>query len=270
MVGIYKITNKTNNKSYIGQSVNIETRWLKHKNDSHNIELKNDIQKLGLQNFTFEVLEECNTNDLDNREKYWISYYDTHQNGYNKTAGGSADSNPLNLDYEAIYQKFLETNSLSKTAEIFNCSVTPVRNAIRQYGIDKSDCCKEKRVEQIDMNTFEVIAIYPSLAEAGKAVGVSYSAISKVINGHGSNAAGYYWRLAGSNTDLPKKETKKWKRQIAQCSLETGETLNTFQSASDAARFLNKHPKNGSSPILMACKGKYKQAYGFKWKYLDE
>ena len=43
MVGIYKITNKTNNKSYIGQSVNIETHWLKHKNDSHNIELKNDI-----------------------------------------------------------------------------------------------------------------------------------------------------------------------------------------------------------------------------------
>lgn len=269
MVGIYKITNKINNKSYIGQSVNIETRWLKHKNDSHNIELKNDIQKLGLQNFTFEVLEECNTNDLDSREKYWISYYDTHQNGYNKTAGGSAGSNPLNLDYEAIYQSFLETNSLSKTAEIFNCSVTPVRNAVRQYGIDKSDCCKEKVVEQIDINTSEVIATYPSLAEAGKAVGVSYSAISRVVNGHGTNAAGYYWRLVGTDSLPIKKEMKKWKRKIGQYDLNTDELLASFNSASDAARSLGKDGKNGGSSIISACKGTYKQAYGYKWKYLD-
>ena len=270
MVGIYKITNKTNQKSYIGQSINIETRWLKHKNDSHNTELKNDIQNLGLQNFTFEILEECDISSLDMREKYWIAYYNTHQNGYNKTAGGSGDSNPLNLDYEAIYQSYLETNSMSATAKIFNCSITPVRNAIRQHGIDKSDCSKEKVVEQIDMNTFEVIATYPSLAEAGKAMGISYSAISRVINGHGTNAAGYYWRLAGAETTTPIKTTKKWKRKIAQCDLETEEILNTFSSAADAARFLNKHPKNGSSPILMACKGQYKQAYGFKWKYIDE
>ena len=133
-----------------------------------------------------------------------------------------------------------------------------------------SDCSKEKKVEQIDINTLEVIATYSSLAEAGRAVGLTYSAISRVVNGHGTSAAGYYWRLAGTENHLIKKEVKKWKRPIAQCDLETEKILNTFSSASDAARFLGKHPKNGSSPILMACKGKYKHAYGFKWKYLDE
>lgn len=270
MVGIYKITNKINQKSYIGQSVNIESRWLTHKHDSHNIELKQDIESLGLCNFTFEVLEECEANELDIKEKYWIAYFDSFYNGYNKTLGGSGDSNPLGLDYEAIYQSYLETNSMQKTADIFNCSITPVRNAIRQHGIDMSDCSKEKKVEQIDINTLEVIATYSSLAEAGRAVGLTYSAISRVVNGHGTSAAGYYWRLAGTENHLIKKEVKKWKRPIAQCDLETEKILNTFSSASDAARFLGKHPKNGSSPILMACKGKYKHAYGFKWKYLDE
>ena len=112
MVGIYKITNKINQKSYIGQSVNIESRWLTHKHDSHNIELKQDIESLGLCNFTFEVLEECEANELDIKEKYWIAYFDSFYNGYNKTLGGSGDSNPLGLDYEAIYQSYLETNSM--------------------------------------------------------------------------------------------------------------------------------------------------------------
>lgn len=269
MVGIYKITNKINNKCYIGYSNNIEKRWCSHRTNPQNPELKQDMEKFGLYNFLFEVLEECSVNELPQKETYWIKYYDSYHTGYNMNSGGSGNGNPLNLDYEAIYQSFLETNSLTKTAEIFNCSVTPVRNAIRQYGIDKSECSKEKIVEQIDINTQQVIATYASLAEAGKAVGVSYSAISRVINGHGTSAAGYYWRLAGTDSLPAKKEIKKWKRKIGQYDLNTDELLASFNSAADAARSLGKDGKNGGSSIISACKGIYKQAYGYIWKYLD-
>lgn len=269
MIGIYKITNKLNQKCYVGQSVNIEQRWAKHRTDSHNLELRNDIQKLGIQNFTFEVLEECKINELDQREKYWIQYFNSYEEGYNLTLGGSGNNNPLNLDYEAIYQRFLETNSMSKTAEEFNCSVTPVRNALRQHGIDYSDVEKEKPVEQIDPITLQVIKVYPSIAEAGKALGVTYSAISLAANGTSQTSCGYYWRFVGETKQFDKKTIKKWKRKIAQYNLDTNELITTFSSAADAARSLGKDGKNGGSQIISACKGIYKQAYGYKWKYLD-
>jgi group I intron endonuclease len=63
MIGIYKITNKITGKSYIGQSVNIETRWSQHKSVSRSYEtldgneLHKDILELGVENFSFEVIE---------------------------------------------------------------------------------------------------------------------------------------------------------------------------------------------------------------------
>ena len=95
MTGIYKITNTINNQSYIGLSVNIERRWQKHRSNYTNINSKEydkalyrAFRKYGIDNFTFEVIEECPEADLPNREIYWISYYDTFANGYNETPGG--------------------------------------------------------------------------------------------------------------------------------------------------------------------------------------
>lgn len=92
MIGIYKITNLINNKVYIGQSKNISKRWNAHRVRSQNDDypLYRAIRKYGLENFTFEVIEECNIDSLDDREKYWIAYYKSNNpnNGYNLTAGG--------------------------------------------------------------------------------------------------------------------------------------------------------------------------------------
>ena len=93
MIGIYKITNKINNHSYIGQSIHIEKRWNEHQTE-YNWErecrkpLYLAFQKYGLENFTFEVLEECEPQDLNNKEKYYIEYYNTYKDGYNQTTGG--------------------------------------------------------------------------------------------------------------------------------------------------------------------------------------
>lgn len=48
------------------------------------------FKKYNLENFTFEILEECSTNELNDREKYWIQFYDTYRNGYNQTIGGNS------------------------------------------------------------------------------------------------------------------------------------------------------------------------------------
>lgn len=93
MIGIYQILNATNGKRYIGQSINIESRLNHHKemliNNQHfNKHLQNSFNKYGLENFIFEVLEECSKEDLSIRERYYIKLYNSMNEGYNKTSGG--------------------------------------------------------------------------------------------------------------------------------------------------------------------------------------
>ena len=91
MIGIYKITNKNNNKVYIGQSNNLERRYKEHfewnNNSTQYIDLL--IKDLGKDNFLYEIIEECSFSELDDREKYWINYYNSFYEGYNKTKGGN-------------------------------------------------------------------------------------------------------------------------------------------------------------------------------------
>lgn len=89
--GIYKITNNLNNKCYIGQSLIIEERWKEHKRNAWNkiTPLYKAIRKYGLKNFTFSIIEECDSELLNDREKYWISYYNSFNNGYNNNKGGN-------------------------------------------------------------------------------------------------------------------------------------------------------------------------------------
>lgn len=95
MTGIYKITNKINQNIYIGLSVDIKRRWNSHKynyldktNREYEKVLYKAFRKYGIENFSFEVIEECPADKLREREKYWITFYDSYNNGYNCTEGG--------------------------------------------------------------------------------------------------------------------------------------------------------------------------------------
>ena len=94
--GIYLITNLINNKKYVGQSLNIQKRWNQHrsaafnpKNKSYNYPLYQAFRKYGIDNFSFEILEECNFADLNNKEEYYVKFYNTLSNqGYNQVLVG--------------------------------------------------------------------------------------------------------------------------------------------------------------------------------------
>lgn len=90
MIGIYKITDLTNGMIYIGQSNNISRRKIEHFNDNKYNQSKIDqaIITKGKENFSFEIIEECTVDQLNEKEKYWIQYYDSFDHGYNQTKGG--------------------------------------------------------------------------------------------------------------------------------------------------------------------------------------
>ena len=91
--GIYKITNLLTEQCYIGQSVNVSDRWKQHCKSGLGIQasatniLYNSMQKDGVWNFSFELLEQCSRQLLNEKEKFWIQMYQSNIFGYNSTKG---------------------------------------------------------------------------------------------------------------------------------------------------------------------------------------
>ena len=92
--GVYKLTNLTNQKVYIGQAVDIGERFKQHTKCGLGIDTPSNMLyaamlKDGVENFTFEVLEECERGQLNDREKYYIDFYRAQEYGYNMSRGGA-------------------------------------------------------------------------------------------------------------------------------------------------------------------------------------
>lgn len=132
---IYKYTNKINGKSYIGQTIqSLNKRHNRHLYDSKNDNLyfHKALQKYGVDNFELIIIEDnINIEELDDKEKYWIKYYDTfylNDNGYNMTEGGQWGNAPRKLtdkDIEEIKIILLE-------------GVIPLKNIAKEYNVSLS------------------------------------------------------------------------------------------------------------------------------------
>lgn len=109
MIGIYKITNLINDKVYIGQSSDIKRRWKDHCKDAfwkhspcYEYPLYRAIRKYGLDNFSFDIIEECDASELNTKEKFYIAQYDSYKIGYNQTEGGESATHSLKLTQQQV------------------------------------------------------------------------------------------------------------------------------------------------------------------------
>jgi hypothetical protein len=91
--GIYKITRLKTGEIYIGKSTDVKKRWSEHCKTAYGVGtiahsiLHTTIKKDGIENFTFELLEEVPKDKLTEREKYWITFYDSKNYGLNERNG---------------------------------------------------------------------------------------------------------------------------------------------------------------------------------------
>ena len=139
---IYKITNKSNNKVYIGQTIQkpIE-RFYQHcakKCDKYilNMVIHKAIFKYGKDNFTLEVVEEVPKQQLNEREEYWIKYYNSYTDGYNSTKGGQKGNKPFkNIDNNAIIEQYQQGKSLRTIGKMFNIDKATVKSILIRNNI---------------------------------------------------------------------------------------------------------------------------------------
>ena len=117
---IYKITNIQNNKTYIGQTIRpIEQRFHRHLNDALNgildTHFARAIRKYGKENFQIEIIDTAqNQNELNEKERYWIQYYNSVEEGYNETdaiskCGGNTYQSKTEEEMEVIKEKIRQT-----------------------------------------------------------------------------------------------------------------------------------------------------------------
>lgn len=139
---IYKITNTINNKVYVGQTIkSLQKRFTQHKNNSNKpyfsqIVLYKAFNKYGIENFVFEKIEEVPNEILDDREKYWIDYYDSYFNGYNSTLGGRATS-LYNWDVDDIIEKYNRLKSARAVAKEVGCDHSTIDRILNANNVKR-------------------------------------------------------------------------------------------------------------------------------------
>ena len=238
------IKNNINNKSYIGQSINIENRWTHHKSELNNNRHINDYfqnawNKYGEDNFSFIVIEECKESELNEKEIYYINKYNSMNNGYNLCEGG---------------------------------------NGIRGYRHTKEEIEKMRMIQnpktilQID-SQLNIVNKWHGTSHISKELGYSKRNIDlccKMEYGH-KTAYGYYWFYEEDyindkiNWDYYLSEQKIIYdgKKVVQKDLN-GNIISTFISIMDAHR----KTKINRQSIQYCLQGKQKYAKGFIFEYI--
>lgn len=222
--GIYKFTNKINGKIYIGQSIDISARKRSHINDAYckgkdsNCPFHQAIIKYGENGFNFEIIEECPKELLNEREKYWIQYYNSYRNGYNASPGGdncgersdgralllydlegnfvkemyniASTARELGVGYQTVYQLLQGTRKSTKGFQIKYKESDDFPKTIEPYNSRQGGSFV---VLQLDKND-NILNEYKSVNEAARQTGCDCSTISKVCRGKLKTHGGFKWK----------------------------------------------------------------------------
>lgn len=230
------------------------------------------MNKYGSEYFVLEKIEDCDNENLNDREVYWISYYDSYNNGYNSTLGGEGFSK---INYNKV--KELWDNGLSVSEIISELSIErhSVAKALKSFGITELELKTRalgKGVRQYSLAGM-FIKEYGSLSSAAREVGGinNISNIKNVCTGKTKSAYGYLWQYVDDDTSITERvsdfqKTGKGIRKLV-CQYDLDDNfIKEYNSCREAARSIGAPYHVG---INSCCLGRQKTAYGYKWKYKE-
>ena len=188
---IYKITNTINSKSYIGQTIqNVKERFYQHcatkcSKVVSNMAIHRAIKKYGKSNFTVEVIEEIDSTNLNDRERYWIKYYNSYNNGYNSTKGGQDGCKPFkDLDVESIIKEYNTGKSLRTLGTIFKVDKQTIKDLLIRHNVELRTTRTYKLSQKDRDKVLEDFASGLSRKEIMIKWNISKSYLSQLINGY--------------------------------------------------------------------------------------
>lgn len=269
---IYKITNLIDNKVYIGLTTRtVEARWKEHcRHGSQQID--DAIQIYGIENFEIETLEECDESILDDREKYWIDYYDSFKNGYNNTYGGRGNNFIMTDKSDIVLQLWENGLTINKIVEKTSLNVETVRGYLNKNGITKEQIreranyyiglSKSRPVLQYDLDG-NFIKEWNTAVEAANTLNLNSKYITSTCRGHQKTYSGMKWKYKDDNNPLLKFSNGS--QPVSQFSLN-GDFIKSYHSIGEAAKKTNID----RASISKACAGILQTAGKFKWEYKKE
>ena len=282
IVGIYCFKNLINGKRYVGQSIDIYQRYEQHiwRLDHKYFKRENKHliyawHKYGSENFEFTILEECKIEELDDREKYWIAYYDARRTGYNGTDGGK-DANTYirftkkemddmfqgencghnkltNQDIFDIIERFKNDEDDKTIANYYNVSpttISKIRNhknwthlteglVFKKSKVKFRNMDKKKKAVDMYSRNGKYISTFSSLNDAACMTDILYTKIGAACRGEQMTAGGYVWRFHGQAFDkFPTYKEKTNVVAIDQYDLDWN-FIQTFSSITDAEKTIS-------------------------------
>ena len=190
---IYIITNKVNGKQYVGQTIQpLNVRFNRHcqyyssSSGESKMVIKQAIHKYGRKNFTIEILEECEQQLLDEREMYYINFYDTFNNGYNSTLGGKLGTRNLKLPKSKqleVCELYQEGFSLRTIANEYNVDHATVKHILQINNLSLRTTRTYKLCQQDRVNILTDINNGLSRKEVMSKYNISKGYLSAIING---------------------------------------------------------------------------------------
>ena len=254
--GIYQIINTITNDLYIGSSINLKYRKNRHSKDlrkgnHHSIILQRAVNKYGITNFKFRIIELCEKELLISKEQYYIDKLKPKYNIY-KTAGS-----PLGN------KKSEETKEKHRQYAIDN-NIKPPESTWKD---------KQKSIYKLDKNTLEVLEKYNSLSEACRSVNKDATFTSTIASFcNNKRFSSYRYRWLFSLEDIDKLRNKipliawnkgktftKDTKPVIQYSLKN-EYIKEWKSVKEAEAIYGKGIGN-------CVRGKSNSSNWYKWKY---
>lgn len=244
MVGIYMIRNKINGKVYIGQTIDLENRWMQHRSrlkcEKHeNKHLQAAYNLYGKDAFDYIFLEECNEDQLDEKETFYIQYYDSYNSGYNQDLGGQGCRGYKHSEEEILKMRYIQN---------------------------------PKAVLQLDME-LNIVNEWISCSHAGKTLGFSASGIKSCCNRENrqKTIGGFYWiykeeyenNTVDWNYYLNRNNSKP--KSVSQFDLHMN--LIKIWDSVYQAQIVGGY---ASSEIFAVCNRRKRTHKGFVWRFTDE
>ena len=207
---IYKATNVATGEVYIGATtINLKDRINDHYNKAvkdYGYKFQNAIREYGIENFTWEQIDTAqDANELALKESYYISKFDSINNGYNSNKGGGFKKliyqYNLTGELESTFQSLEEASKSSSISEasISHACVGDRKTSNGFYWtytttFDFKEDIRKKKVIQYDFDG-ELVKVFDSISEASKATEVNKSSIAKCCRGERKKAGDFIWKF---------------------------------------------------------------------------